>query len=56
MQLQTQATRVTLQNDGAGLRYVGVIVRRYISVTGKTDVTLLWNGDEIPVEDTGILD
>ena len=37
-------------------RYVDVIVKRYLGVTGKTDVTLLRNGKEIPVEKTGILD
>ena len=37
-------------------RYVDVIVRRYIGVTGKTDVVLLRNGEEIPLENTGILD
>ena len=37
-------------------RYVDVIVRRYIGVTGKTDVTLLRGGEEIPAEDTGIMD
>lgn len=36
-------------------RYVDVIVRRYIGVTGKTDVRLLRDGEEIPVEDTGIM-
>ena len=36
-------------------RYVDVIVKRYIGVTGKTDVTLLRDGEEIPVEETGIL-
>lgn len=36
-------------------RYVDVIVKRYIGVTGKTDVTLLRNGKEIPVNDTGIM-
>ena len=37
-------------------RYVDVIVKRYIGVTGKTDVTLLRDGEEIPVAETGILD
>ena len=37
-------------------RYVDVIVRRYIGVTGKKDVVLLRDGEEIPVEDTGIMD
>ena len=37
-------------------RYVDVIVKRYIGVTGKTDVTLLRGGEEIPVAETGILD
>ena len=36
-------------------RYVDVIVKRYIGVTGKADVRLLRNGEEIPVENTGIL-
>ena len=36
-------------------RYVDVIVKRYIGVTGKTDVTLLRDGERIPVEDTGVL-
>ena len=36
-------------------RYVDVIVKRYVGVTGKTDVTLLRDGEEIQVEDTGIL-
>lgn len=36
-------------------RYVDVIVKRYIGVTGKTDVTLLRDGERIPVEDTGML-
>ena len=35
--------------------YVDVIVRRYIGVTGKTDVRLVRDGEEIPVEDTGIM-
>jgi DNA modification methylase len=35
--------------------YVDVIVKRYIGVTGKTDVTLLRDGEEILVEDTGIM-
>ena len=37
-------------------RYVDVIVRRYIGVTGKTNVTLLRDGKEIPVKETGIMD
>ena len=37
-------------------RFVDVIVKRYIGVTGKTDVTLLRNGEEIPVTETGIMD
>lgn len=37
-------------------RYVDVIVKRYIGVTGKTDVTLLREGERIPVEKTGILE
>ena len=36
-------------------RYVDVIVKRYIGVTGKTDVTLLRDGREIPVAETGIM-
>ena len=36
-------------------RYVDVIVKRYMGVTGKTDVVLLRDGEEIPVEDTGIM-
>ena len=37
-------------------KYCDVIIKRYIGVTGKTDVRLLRDGEEIPVEDTGILD
>ena len=37
-------------------RFVDVIVRRYIGVTGKTDVVLLRDGEEIPVDETGIMD
>lgn len=37
-------------------RYVDVIVKRYIGVTGKTDATLLRDGKEIPVGKTGIMD
>ena len=37
-------------------RYVDVIVKRYIGVTGKTDVTLLRDGEQIPVAETGIMD
>lgn len=37
-------------------RFVDVIVKRYIEVTGKTDVVLLRGGTETPVEETGILD
>ena len=36
-------------------RYADVIVRRYIGVTGKTDVVLLRDGEEIPVDETGIM-
>ena len=36
-------------------RYVDVIVRRYIGVTGKKNITLLREGKEIPVEETGIM-
>lgn len=37
-------------------RFVDVIVKRYISVTGKKNVVLLRDGKEIPVEKTGIMD
>lgn len=37
-------------------RYADVIVKRYISTTGKTDVVLHRGGVEISVEDTGITD
>ena len=37
-------------------KFVDVIVKRYASVTGKRDITLVRNGMEIPVEETGILD
>ena len=37
-------------------RYVDVIVKRYIGVTGKEDVYLLRDGEEIPVTETGIMD
>ena len=36
-------------------KFCDVIVKRYASVTEKTDITLVRNGKEIPVEDTGIL-
>lgn len=36
-------------------KYVDVIVRRYLQVTGKKDAILLRDGKEIPVEETGIL-
>lgn len=36
-------------------KFVDVIVRRYVQVTGKTDVTLLRDGKMIPVGKTGIL-
>ena len=36
-------------------KYCDVIVRRYMQVTGKQDVVLIRNGEEIPVTDTGIL-
>ena len=36
-------------------RFVDVIVKRYIGVTGKTDVRLLRDGEEIPLEETGIM-
>lgn len=37
-------------------RYADVIVKRYISTTGKTDVVLHRGGAEISVEETGIMD
>ena len=37
-------------------RYVDVIVKRYMGVTGKKDITLIRNGKKIPVAETGILD
>ena len=37
-------------------RFVDVIVKRYIGVTGKTDVVLLRDGEQIPVKETGIMD
>lgn len=36
-------------------KYCDVIVNRYASVTGKNDITLVRNGKEIPVAETGIL-
>ena len=36
-------------------KYCDVIVKRYASVTGKNDITLVRNGKEIPVEETEIL-
>lgn len=36
-------------------KFCDVIVKRYASVTGKTDITLVRNGKEIPVEETEIL-
>lgn len=36
-------------------KFCDVIVKRYASVTEKTDITLVRNGKEIPVKDTGIL-
>lgn len=36
-------------------KFCDVIVKRYASVTGKNDITLVRNGKEIPVEETGIL-
>ena len=36
-------------------KYSDVIVRRYMQVTGKTDVVLIRDGKEIPVADTGIM-
>ena len=36
-------------------KYVDVIVKRYIGVTGKTDVFLLRDGEKIPVAETGIM-
>lgn len=35
-------------------KFCDVIVKRYIQVTGKRDVTLVRSGEEIPVEKTGI--
>ena len=37
-------------------KYCDVIVRRYMQVTGKTDVVLVRDGTEVPVEKTGIMD
>ena len=37
-------------------KFVDVIVRRYVQVTGKTDVVLVRDGVEIAIEDTGLLD
>lgn len=37
-------------------KWCDTIVKRYTKVTGKTDVILLRDGKEIPVEKTGILD
>ena len=37
-------------------KYCDVIVNRYITVTGKQDITLIRNGKKIPVAETGILD
>lgn len=37
-------------------KFVDVIVRRYVHVTEKTDVTLVRGGVEIAIEDTGLLD
>ena len=34
--------------------YCDVIVKRYASVTGKNDITLVRNGKEVPAESTGI--
>ena len=36
-------------------KFCDVIVKRYASVTGKNDITLVRNGKEIPVEETEIL-
>lgn len=36
-------------------KYCDVIVRRYMQVTGKADVVLVRDGEEIPVNKTGIL-
>lgn len=36
-------------------KYCDVIVNRYAAVTGKRDITLIRNGEEIPVDETGIL-
>jgi DNA modification methylase len=37
-------------------KFCDVIAKRYASVTGKNDITLVRNGKEIPVEETGIMD
>lgn len=37
-------------------KFVDVIVRRYVQVTGKTDVALVRDGVKIAIEDTGLLD
>ena len=37
-------------------KFVDVIVRRYVQVTEKTDVTLMRDGVEIAIEETGLLD
>ena len=37
-------------------KYVDVIVKRYINTTGKEDVILLRDGEEISLCDTGILE
>lgn len=37
-------------------KWCDVIVRRYAQVTGKTDITLIRDGESFPVEQTGILD
>lgn len=36
-------------------KFCDVIVKRYATVTNKNDITLVRNGKEIPVEETGIL-
>ena len=37
-------------------KFCDVIVRRYVKTTEKTDITLIRNGKEMPIEETGLLD
>lgn len=37
-------------------KYCDVIVKRYLNTTGKTDVTLLRDGEEVELHYTGILE